>query len=120
MKSLWTIAGACAASLALCGCAAREVTPVAMSQSGDEGLNCNELAKQLAANESDIKVFIAKDKRVADNNVAKNVAGAVIPGVGILLIASTDLSNSEQIQARALIDRNQQLHYLEKQKGCNQ
>jgi len=112
------IAALAGVSLCLYGCAAKQVTSVAMSQPGDDNLSCAELAKQLAANDADIQVFIRKDKQVAQNNVAKNVAG-VIPGVGLLLVASTDLSNTEQVQARALIDRNQQLNFLEKQKGCN-
>src|SRR5258706_4309323 len=103
----------------LSACAAREVTPVAMSQAGDENLNCADLSHQLSANQSDIQTFVRKDKRVMDDNVAKNVAGAAIPWVGLLLIASTDLSNVEQIRARALIDRNQQLNFLAKQKGCS-
>lgn len=109
-----------AVSSCLCGCAAKQVTPVAMSQAGDESLTCAEIAQELKINEADAEVLVRKDKRVMQGNVAKNVGAAAIPYVGLLLAASTDLSNAEQIQARALIDRNEQLNYLAKQKGCNQ
>jgi hypothetical protein len=35
-----------------------------------------------------------------------------------LLVLSTDLSNQEQIMARALIDRDEQLRFLAKRKQC--
>ena len=37
---------------------------------------------------------------------------------GILVAATTDLSNQDQVKARALADRNERLAYLAKQKGC--
>jgi hypothetical protein len=89
-----------------------------MSQQGDENMNCAQLAQQLNENQAGIDALVRKDKKVREENIAKNVAGAVIPGAGLLLIASTDFSNTEQIRARALMDRNQQLNYLAKQKGC--
>jgi hypothetical protein len=91
-----------------------------MSQAGDESLDCAALSQQLTANQADIEALVRKDKRVMNDNVAKNVAGAAIPGAGLLLIASTDASNAEQIKARALVDRDQQLSFLAKQKGCKQ
>jgi len=108
----------------LAGCAAKVVTPVHMAQPGDETLSCEDLKQQTDANRAAAADFLRRDKQVEGDNTTKNVAGAAvgaaIPGLGLLLIASTDLSNAEQVQARALIDRDEQLTYLSKQKGCKE
>ncbi len=105
----------------LFGCAAANVTPVRMSQPGDENLSCEALHQEIAKNNAAAADFIKRDKRVEDGNVAKGVGsavGGVIPGVGLLIMAQTDLSNKEQIQGRALIDRDEHLAFLSKQKNC--
>jgi hypothetical protein len=105
------------AALTLAGCATRQVTPVRMSQPGDASLSCAELAGQIAANRASAEKLLKQDKKVAEGNTAKSVGGA-LPMVGVFLLASNDFSNAEQIQARALIDRDEQLRFLKKQKGC--
>ena len=104
-------------ALCVSGCAAREVTPTAMSQPGDDALSCDALQQQIAANEKAEAQYRREDKQVENGNVAKGV-GSAIPFAGPLIAGSTDLSNEEQVKARALADRNQQLTYLSKQKGC--
>jgi len=101
----------------LAGCAAQQVTPMAMTQPGDEQLSCAELAQQIAANRASAEEFVKKDKQVDAANVAKNV-GSVIPFLGLALMASTDLSESEQVKARALVDRDERLNDLSKRKNC--
>jgi hypothetical protein len=105
-----------AAALCLCGCAARNVTPVAMEQPGDDQLSCPEIAAQLKTDRQDEAEFARKDREVAQTNVAKNVAAVVVPGLGL----TTDLSNVEQVKARSLADRIDHLTYLAKTKGCTQ
>jgi len=106
-----------AACACLSGCAARTVIPVAMTQPGDEALDCTALTRELAANEAAAARFLHQDRKVEQANTARNV-GSVIPGVGLLLVLSTDLSNEEQIKARALVDRDEQLRFLAKRKQC--
>ncbi|HWY61475.1 MAG TPA: hypothetical protein VNW15_06215 [Rhizomicrobium sp.] len=101
----------------LYGCAAKQVTPVQMTQSGDEQLDCPALKQQIAANQAAAVEFIRKDKQVENANVARGV-GSAIPVFGILLAMSYDLSNEEQVKARALADRNEELTYLAKRRGC--
>jgi hypothetical protein len=101
------------------GCAAQTVTPVAMVQPGDDQLGCRAIIEQLKANRADADEFLRKNKQVEQDNTAKIVVGSVLP-VGLLLMASVDLSNSEQIKARAIIDRNQQLEFMAKQRGCTE
>lgn len=108
-----------AALLLLGGCAAKEFTAPAMSRPGDENLSCTEIRQQILDNNAAADVFLRKDKNVEAGNTAKTIASA-IPYVGILVAASNDLSNEEQVKARALADRNEQLGYLAKQKGCTE
>jgi len=105
--------------LCLSACAAKTVTPVRISQQGDGELSCSDLHQQIAENRLEAEKYFRKDKQVEDQNVAKNVAGA-IPVVGLFTVASTDLSNEEQVKARALVDRGEHLAYLAKQKGCTE
>lgn len=108
-----------AGAICLSGCAAREVVPVRMVQPGDESLDCPALKQQIEANRAAAEDFVRKDKQVENQNAAKIVAGSVIPFVGLLLVSSTDLSNEEQIKGRALVDRDERLTFLAKQKGCD-
>ena len=88
-----------------------------MSQPGDQDLTCQALKQQIADNSAVAQKFIKEDRQVAEGNVAKGVGGA-IPYLGLLLVASTDLSNKEQVEARALVDRDERLEFLSKQKNC--
>jgi hypothetical protein len=90
-----------------------------MSQPGDEALTCPQLQQKIADNDAEETRFLAKDKEVERGNVAKGV-GSAVPYVGILIGAQTDLSNAEQVQARALADRNEWLKLLAKRKGCSE
>jgi len=115
--------GAALAALCACilaGCAAKQVTSVPMTQAGDDQLDCSQLAQQIKSNQNQADYLQKKDQQVSQENVAKNVAGAIIPYAGVLAIASTDLSNEEQVNARALTDRNEELTYLARKKGCTQ
>jgi len=106
-----------AAAASLGGCAAKTVIPVQMAQPGDETLDCAALADQIAQNELMASDFVKKDQQVQRLNTARNV-GSVIPGLGLLLVMSTDLSNDEQIRGRALVDRDERLRFLAKHKRC--
>ncbi len=101
----------------LAACAAQPATPVRMSQPGDENLSCDALKQQIAENSAAAQKFMENDRQVSNGNIAKGVGGA-IPALGLLLIASTDLSNKDQIEGRALVDRDERLTNLSKQKNC--
>lgn len=108
-------AAVCAAVAA--GCAAKQYTAMPMTQPGDDQLTCSQLQQQIADNEKAAGVLVKKDKAVEDGNAAKTVLSAT-PFIGILSAMAVDLSNEEQVKARAIIDRNERLTYLAKQKGC--
>ena len=104
--------------LGLTACPAKRVEPVAMSQPGDDGLGCPQLREQRQANVVAAAEFLRQDKDVAAGNVAKTVAGGVLLPIGLPILLSTDLSNTEQVKARSLIDRDERLAQLMKSKGC--
>lgn len=108
--------------LCLAACATRPVTPVSMSQAGDLELGCADLSAQLKANEAQAAEFLHAHGETEKSNATKQ---AVIPAavflalpIAILMSASTDYSAADQVQARALIDRNERLGYLAQQRGC--
>jgi hypothetical protein len=106
-------------ALWLCGCAAREVTPVRITQPGDDSLTCSEMREQISTNQSEEARLLAKDKTVERGNAAKAV-GSAIPYVGLAIAAQADLSNEEQVKARALADRDDWLKLVARKKGCFQ
>jgi hypothetical protein len=103
----------------LSGCAAKNFAAIPMTQPGDDALSCPEIKQQIDGNTAQEEVFLRKDKGVEQENVAKNVGG-VLPGIGLVLIGSTNLSNEEQVEARSLVDRNERLSYLSKSRECPQ
>ena len=104
----------------LAGCAAPTFTPIQMSQAGDDQLNCPELIEQINANRTAADEFVQKDKAVQSMNIAKGVVGVVLFGpLGLAIMDSSDMSHEDQVKGRSLIDRNEKLLYLAKNKGCS-
>lgn len=95
----------------LAACAARSVTPVPMTQSGDEQLTCPQIVEQLKANRTAIADYLYKDKQVEQANTV-----FVLIGPTFLV----DLSNEEQVKARSIADRNDRLVLLGRSKGCTE
>lgn len=77
-----------------------------MSQAGDEQLSCSQILAERDANLQAAKVFFKKDQDTEVANVFRS------------LLCCPDLSNDDQVRARALIDRNEKLTYLANTKGC--
>ena len=88
-----------------------------MAQPGDESLDCAALSQEIAKNTAAAEDFVKRDHKVEQANAVKTV-GSAIPYLGLLVMMSTDLSNKEQVEARALIDRDERLEFLAKQKNC--
>jgi len=108
-------AAAAALILFVSACAARPVTPVALSQPGDATANCAVLDEQIKRNAVVAAEMLGKDKQVEDANTGKVIASLVF---GILVGLSIDLTREEQIMMRSLQDRNQYLQSLSRGKGC--
>ena len=101
----------------LAACAARDVTPMRLSQDGDAALGCAEISRQMRDNRTAAAKFLKDDRLVEQRNTALTVIG-FLPWAGLLTATMTNLSNQDQIRARALIDREERLIYLAKQKEC--
>ncbi len=100
---------------AMSACGARSSNPVAISQPGDKDLTCEQIAGQVQANNT-----LAVEKAGGKQEVANQNAAAVAVGVLVFWPAmlAMDLSNSEQIELRALQDRNRSLERLYRGKDC--
>ena len=101
----------------LAACAARNVTPMRISQEGDTALSCVEISRQMRGNRAEAAKYLKDDRLVEQQNTALTVVG-LLPWMGLLTSAMTNFSNQDQIRARALIDREERLAYLAKQKEC--
>ena len=99
--------------LAACAAPARQVTPIAMSQPGDEQLTCADLNDKIKANAAAATGMLRKDEQVKTGNVVKLVFGIV--GVSLM-----DWSDEEKVKARSMIDRNERLTELHRAKGCSE
>jgi len=99
----------------LAGCAARQVTPVAMTQPTDDRLTCSEVDQEMKSNQTTAAELLEKNKEVDQANAAKVVASVVLSG---WIALTVDLSKEEQIKMRALADRNEALALLKAKKRC--
>jgi hypothetical protein len=105
---------ALAGALCMAACAARSVTPLAMTQPGDDQLSCAQIDDEIKRNQTAANELFQRDESVETGNVAKGV----LLGGGLLSAGLMDLSNAEQVNARALVDRNERLRLLAKSNGC--
>ena len=104
-----------ALTLTLADCAARQVTPVAMTQPTDDRLTCSEIDQEMKSNQDAAAELLQKNKEVDQANAAKVVASVVLSG---WIALTVDLSKEEQIKMRALADRNEALALLKTKKRC--
>jgi len=104
-----------AAALTLSACGGRPANPVAMVQPTDGLMNCPLLQVEYASNESRTKSLAGEMTDAEMQNAAK-VAGVVLIGMPALL--TVDVNKTEEIEIRALKDRNDHLARLMMEKEC--
>jgi hypothetical protein len=109
------LAAVAALAWPLASCAARQVTPVAMTQPTDDRLTCSEIGREMTSNQAAAAGLLEKNKEVDQANAAKVVASVVLSGWFVLAV---DLSHEEQIKMRALADRNEALALLKAKNRC--
>lgn len=109
------LAAVIALTCPLLSCAARQVTPVSMTQPTDDRLACPEIDQEIKSNQTAAAELLQRNREVNQANAAKVVASVVLTGWMALTI---DLSNEEQIKMRALADRNEALALLKTKKRC--
>jgi hypothetical protein len=103
-------------ALLCAACAARQVTPISISQEGDDRLSCQELDQQLKANQIAAADFLQRNEQVRQTNSSLEVATIF----SLWFSLAKDLSREEQIKMRSLNDRNDRLLMLKRQKDCSQ
>jgi hypothetical protein len=110
------LAAAIVMTLSLASCAARQVTPIEMTQPTDDRLTCPEIDQEMKSNQAAAAELLEKNKEVDQANAAKVVASVVLSGWFALTV---DLSKEEQVKMRALADRNEALALLKAKRRCS-
>ncbi len=110
----WTALVAALCLLAACQ-TTRQARPVAIAQPGDDALACSEIATIQASNRLEAARLAKLDEGVAIGNAfAVTLSRAWFwPAV-----FGVDLSDAEEIEVRALHDRNRRLEEIARAKGC--
>lgn len=103
------------AILAGAGCQTRHAQPVQVSQAGDAALDCEMIRELQIRNRAEAARLAKLDEGVAlGNAIAMTISQAWFwPAV-----LGVDLSDAEQIEARALKDRNRRLEEIAQREGC--
>lgn len=97
------------------GCQSRQAKPVHVSQAGDQQLECAQLAEMQLQNRLEAARLAKLDEGVAlGNAIAMTLSRAWFWPA----IFGVDMSDAEQIEARALQDRNRRLQEIAARKGC--
>jgi hypothetical protein len=101
-----------AAGWMLSACGGRPANPVATVQAADDKMNCQLMQTEYASNESRANALVGEKVKAQEQNAAK----FVLMGMSGLLMM--DLKDTEQVEIRALKDRNNRLARLMAGKGC--
>ena len=106
----------------LVACGAPQVTPVPLSQPDDAALTCEQIAAEIAGNQAEARRLVDVEGDVDAGNVLTGMAaGGLVGGIPMAFLISdmeAEAWSTEQIQYRALRDRNINLSRLQQQKGC--
>lgn len=106
----------------LVACGAPQVTPVRLSQPDDATLTCEQIAAEIAGNQAEARRLVDAEGDVDAGNVVAGMAvGGLVGGIPMAFLMSdmeAEAWSTEQIQYRALRDRNINLSRLHQQKGC--
>src|SRR5262245_32114368 len=86
----------------LAGCAGRRAQPVAVMQSYDEKLSCDQLKAEIQTNETKALQLTGENESAHSNNVALGVVGAILFWPALFAI---DTGDAEKVEIQALHDR---------------
>lgn len=101
--------------LAIGACQTRTATPVHLAQPGDDSLSCVQIADERIANRQKAAKLAKLDEGVALSNAVAVTLSQVWFWPAIM---GVDMSDVEEIEARALKQRNTRLAALAKSNGC--
>ena len=103
--------------LAISACQTRTATPVHLAQPGDDAMSCAQIADERLSNRKQAAKLAKLDEGVALSNAVAVTLSQVWFWPAIM---GVDMSDVEQIEARALMQRNDRLAALSKANGCPQ
>lgn len=101
--------------LAIAACQNRVAEPVHLAQPTDDRLTCTEIAEKRVENRKQAARLVKLDEGVALSNAFAITLSQVWFWPAIM---GVDMSDVEEIEARALQDRNQRLIAIAKEKSC--
>lgn len=102
-------------ALLIAACAARSSNPVQLAQPSDERMTCEALSAEITRNTVEAARLAGADQAIVGQNVAAGMVGTLIFWPALFAM---DLSNAEQIELRALQDRNQRLEEIQNRRSC--
>jgi hypothetical protein len=101
-----------AATLTLSACGGRPANPVAAVQPSDGKMNCQLIQVEYGSNEARARSLAGEKKDAEKQNAAKVVL------MGMTGLLALDLKKTEEVEIRALKDRNDHLARLMAAKDC--
>jgi hypothetical protein len=101
--------------LLVTGCAGRDSAPVSAYQSYDTQLSCSQMGAEFMQNETKINQLQSEHDNAHKANVAIGFVGALVFWPALFAI---DASDAEQVEMRALRDRNSNLGRMQVSKDC--
>jgi hypothetical protein len=104
-------------SFLVTACAGRDAAPVASYASYDGQLSCSQLGAELTANESKVVQLQHEHDSAHTANIAIGVVGALLFWPALFAI---DASDAQQVEIRALRDRNSNLARMQAAKKCHE
>jgi hypothetical protein len=104
-------------SFLVTACAGRDAAPVASYASYDGQLSCSQLGAELTANEAKVVQLQQEHDSAHTANIAIGVVGALLFWPALFAI---DASDAQQVEIRALRDRNSNLARMQASKKCHE
>jgi len=115
LRSHLLVSAALSGALLVSACAGREARPIDTVKATDGQMSCQLMIAEVQANNSRARSLIKEKNDSEGKNVAVAVVGAILFWPALFAM---DLKKTEEIEMRALHDRNRHLVNLMGQKQC--
>ena len=104
-------------AIILAGCAGRDPVPVAVQQSYDKDMDCDDISFEIENNNKRIRATVKELEDTKGDNVAWGVVGVVLFWPALFAM---DLSDAEEVEIRALQDRSHNLTRIGHKRDCDE
>lgn len=106
---------ALACVLTISACAGRDAAPVSVVQTYDRDLSCDQVAAEIASNETKIDQLQNEHDEAHDRNVGIGIVGGLLFWPALFAL---DTGDAEKIEIGALRDRNSHLARFQFDQDC--